>query len=308
MNARQVEIFHAVMRCGTVTDAARQLGISQPAVSKAIRLAETDARIKLFRRIKGRLFPTLEAESLFSDADRIVRDLDALQRFAGDLREGKAGLLRVAASSSLAASVVPVALARFAKDKPGVKTIAHLLPAADVASLVATNQVDIGLTLSPVHAPTAKIRSAAATEMVCALPEDHPLAERAEIHARDLASEPLVSFSARTFFGRLLDEAFEKEGVVRRVSVEVTLALAAAPLVQAGMGVAILDGFLRSAGFSGIAWRPFRPRIVLPVNLLSSELRPLSRFAGEFAPYLQGAIEEADGRLRAPEQRTGAAS
>ncbi len=297
MNARQVEIFHAIMRCGTVTDAARHLGISQPAVSKAIGLAEADLRIKLFRRIKGRLFPTLEAESLFSDADRVVRDLDAFQRFAGDLREGQAGLLRVAASSSLAASVVPVALARFRRDKPGVKTIAHLLPAVEVAALVSTNQVDIGLTLSPVHAPTAKVRSATATEMVCALPEGHPLAALAEIRPADLAGEPLVSFHSRTFFGRLLDEAFEKEKMVRHVSIEVALGIAAAPLVRAGAGIAILDGFLPAVGFSGIAWRPFRPRIVLPVNLLSSELRPLSRFAGEFAPYLQAAIDEADGRL-----------
>lgn len=302
MNARQVEIFHAVMRCGTVTDAARHLGISQPAVSKAIALAEADLRIKLFRRIKGRLLPTLEAESLLSDADHVIRSLDRLQRFAGDLREGKAGLLRVAASSSLAVSVVPAALARFHRDKPGVKTISHLLPAEQVANMVSTNQVDLGVTLSPVHAPATRVRNAAATEMVCALPEGHPLAALDVVGPADLQGEPLVSYNSRTFFGRILDEAFEKEGVVRRVAVEVAMALTAASLVRAGAGVAILDGFLPAAGHSGIAWRPFRPRIVLPVNLLSSESRPLSRFADEFAPYLQAALDGSDGQ--APQRRS----
>ncbi|MCC7274090.1 MAG: hypothetical protein IT561_15585, partial [Alphaproteobacteria bacterium] len=247
------------------------------------------------RRVKGRLFPTLEAESLFPDADRLIRDLGAIQRYAGDLREGKAGLLRVAASSSLAVSVLPVALERFRRDRPGVKIVSHLLPAAEVATLVGTNQADLGLTLSPVHAPGLRVRSAAATEMLCALPDGHALLARELIRPVDLAGVPLVSFSSDTFFGRILDEAFENEGASRRVTLEVALALHAGPLVRAGAGVAILDGFLPMVGIAGIAWRPFRPRVLLPVNLISSETRPPSRFAADFLPYLQTAIEEAEG-------------
>ncbi|MGE0717589.1 MAG: LysR family transcriptional regulator [Alphaproteobacteria bacterium] len=295
MKARHLEIFHAIMRNGTITDAARQLGISQPAVSKAIALAESDLKLKLFRRVRGRLFPTLEAESLFPDADRLMRELGAIQRHATDLRDGKAGLLRMAASSSLAVSIVPAALANFRRDKPGVQIVSHLLPAADVAAMVGSNEVDLGLTLSPVVIPGLRVRSLAATEMACALPESHPLAARDVIHPGDLAGLPLISFSSQTFFGRLLDEAFEQEGATRRVTIELAMALHAGTLVRAGAGVGILDGFLPMVGIAGIVWRPFRPRVLLPVNLVTAETRPASRFAAEFEPYLKAAIEEAEG-------------
>ena len=50
MNFRQIEVFFAVMTCGTVTEAARQLGVSQPSVTSTIQQAESRLGIPLFRR------------------------------------------------------------------------------------------------------------------------------------------------------------------------------------------------------------------------------------------------------------------
>ncbi len=80
MNLRQIEVFRAVMLRRSVTDAARMLGVSQPTLTKVLRHAEDQLGFRLFRREKGRLRPTEEAELLFTDADRIFRELQSLQR------------------------------------------------------------------------------------------------------------------------------------------------------------------------------------------------------------------------------------
>lgn len=291
MNARQLEIFHAVMHCRTITEAARFLKISQPAVSKAIRVAEQQLGFRLLRSVKGRLYPTPEAESLLVDANRIMRDLAGFQRLTAEMRTGRAGLLRFAASSSLGMSMIPAALARFRQQQPGVRISSHLVTAAAAAELVTEGRVDFGVTLSPVHAPATTIRSLAATEMICIMPEGHALQKLPEIHPTDLLSYPLISFGSETHFGRLLDEAFAKEGVSREVTMQVTMSLVAASYVQRGAGVAIVDSLGRNLMLPGIGWRPFRPRVLLPVNLVTSATQPLSRFAGIFIGLLQEALE-----------------
>ena len=65
MNFRHLEVFYAVMINGTVTAAARQLGVSQPSVTTTLKQAEANLGIQLFNRESGRLIPTEEASVLF---------------------------------------------------------------------------------------------------------------------------------------------------------------------------------------------------------------------------------------------------
>ncbi len=289
MNARQLEIFHAVMRCRTITAAADFLGISQPAVSKAIHAAEQRLGFRLLQPLKGRLYPTPEAEILLADADRIMRDLSAFQRLAAEVRSGRAGLVRIAASSSCATALLPRALAKFRETHHGVRVVSHLLPATGVAEMVATRQVDFGLTLSPVQAPGTKLRSLAAIEMVCLLPASHPLLERRFLRIPDLAPWPLISFGSDTHFGRVLDAAFEAAGAKRDIALEVTTSLVASCYVQRGLGLAIVDGLARQIG--ELPWRPLRPAVLLPVSLVTEETQGTSRLAAALIALLQETLD-----------------
>ena len=89
MNARQIEVFRTIMRCGTLTAAAQALNVSQPALSQLLLHAEDQLGFRLFQRLHGRLTPTPEAHQLFPEAERLYRDLEGFRRFAVDLRHGK---------------------------------------------------------------------------------------------------------------------------------------------------------------------------------------------------------------------------
>lgn len=287
LSLRQIEVFRAIMVCGTFTDAARMLNISQPAVSRVVGHAESRLGFKLFRRARGSLSPTLEARALYPDVERIFRELAALQRFAGDLGAGRTGLLRVAASSALGFSVLPNAINAFRADWPGVKVVSHWLPATQMADLVLAHEIDLGLTVAPVQAPTARSEVLAATEMVCVMPEGHALAARDAVEPEDLAPHPLVSYGKGSHYGRLIEEAFASRGLMPRVEVEVAVTLIAMPLVQGGAGVALVDGLIARQFTDGLTWRPFRPAIPLYVHLLTSSASPASSFKEPFLGYVQ---------------------
>jgi DNA-binding transcriptional LysR family regulator len=287
MNARQIEIFHAVMRSGTITGAASFLGISQPAVSKAMREIERRLGFKLLRAVKGRLYPTPEAQRLLPDADRIISELSAFERLTGEVRTGGAGLVRVVASSSSATVLLPAATAAFQKANPAVRISSHLLPARGVAEAVAAGEADFGLTLSPVQLPGLTVRTLGAARMVCIAPLGHPLLDREIVTPLDLAQCPLISFGRETHFGQLLDDAFERASVRRQIDLQVTMSTVAACYVRRGMGVALVDSFTLNAGLAGLGWRPFAPTVVLPVTLMSQGNHLLSRHANRLVSSIE---------------------
>jgi DNA-binding transcriptional LysR family regulator len=287
MKARQLEIFHAVMLSGTITGAASFLGISQPAVSKAMHAIERELGFMLLRPVRGRLYPTPEAQRLLPDAERIMSELSAFERLTGEVKTGGAGLVRVVASSSSATALLPAAAASFRKTNPAVRISSHLLPARGVAESIAAGEADFGLTLSPVQLPGLTVRTLGAARMIGIAPVGHPLLHRETITPLDLAPYPLISFGRETHFGQLLDQAFERAGVRRNIELQVTMSIVAACYVQRGMGVALVDSFTLNAGLAGLAWRPFEPAVLLPVTLMSQGNHPLSRHADR----LVGSIE-----------------
>jgi len=291
MNARQLEIFHAVMRSGTITGAASFLGISQPAVSKAMRAIERDLGFRLLRPIKGRLYPTPEAQRLLPDADRIMSELSAFERLTGEVKTGGAALVRVVASSSSATALLPAAAAPFQKANPAVRISSHLLPAREVAEAVAAGEADFGLTLSPVQLPGLTVRTLGAAEMVFIAPLGHPLLERETITPDDLAPHPLISFGRETHFGQLLDQAFESAGARRQIGLQVTMSLVAACYVQRGLGVALVDSFALNSGLAGLGWRTFTPTVVLPVTLMSQGNHLLSRHANGLVSSIEKVLQ-----------------
>lgn len=292
MNFRQLEVFWAVMRCQGITDAARMLEVSQPAVSKMLRQTETQMGMRLFQRVKGRLVPTREAEELFPEVDRIFQDIGGLRRFVKELRHGHSGILRVAASASLCASVAPRATTLFRNSNPGVKVILSEVEAGSIGEQLGKGQVDLALMFGPFSAASAGVEEMTVTEMVCVMKDGHALAGHEQIEPKDLADVPVIGPGSEAGIGAQLDEMFRKSGRKRRVDIEVGSAGIACALAAQGSGVALVDALAaRSAPNSGsgrLAVRPLRPRVPVQVLVAYPSLRPLSEPARSFIDLLKG--------------------
>ncbi len=289
MNPRQIEVFRAIMVCGSVTDAARMLGASQPTLTKILRHTEDQLGFRLFRREHGRLFPSEEAQLLFVDADRIFRELQSFQRLSIDLKEGIGGVLRIGATASLALSVVAEALDLYRREYPNVHIISHMLAGSEMAEMILAHQLDVGVSVAPIDVPSARTKTIDKVEVICIMPENHPLAALDTVTPHDIGEHTLISYSSATPVGQLLDGAFRQAGRRRRVDIEVSLSPIACSLVQRGIGIALVDGFVSRLATPGIVWRKFRPKTMQDVILITPPTP--SHFAAKFVTQLHRAID-----------------
>ncbi|MBY2915370.1 LysR family transcriptional regulator [Rhizobium leguminosarum] len=292
MNARQLEVFRAIMRDGSLTAAANSLAVSQPAVSKVLHHLEGQLGYKLFERIGGRLTATAEAHLLYSDADRVFREIEVLKDLARTIGERKVGLLRIGASMPVTFSVLPKALAAFQQGHPTVKIQLHALPKREIAEQLLIGDIDLGLTLSTIQAPTVKSEILASVGIVAVMLKSDPLAQKAEITAADVIGRPLISYGSNASdVGVPMDEAFEIAGGARQINVQISSSIAAAPLVQQGLGIALVDGLVEWSQFDGLVAIPFVPALMMNFAISTNSARPISRFYRPFLKNLRDTVK-----------------
>jgi DNA-binding transcriptional LysR family regulator len=132
MNLRHMEVFHAIMRTGSVTGAARSLNVTQPAVSAVLKHCESQLKMKLFTRVSGRLQPTAEARAIFPEIAAIFGRVEAVNSLTQDLVGGRLGTLSIAASFPIANGYLAKAVAvhRRAAQGAGRAAVADLAAGA----------------------------------------------------------------------------------------------------------------------------------------------------------------------------------
>lgn len=288
INLRQIEVFRAIMLTGSISGAAKLLNVSQPAISRLIAYTESRVGLMLFERIKGRLYPTPEARRLFIEVDAVYQGVQRVNEVASDLVEKRSGTLRLAVSPSLGQTLIPMAVAKFRERFPDVKVHLQTLVSPHLAQALLTQQAEVGVaTIFKLEHPNLEVRPIYEDRLVAVLPTTHPLADRKELHVHDLVGLTLIGYGLDTPFGQLIEQMFQGEGTMPRLSIEVRLTHIACAMVQAGAGVAIVD----ELAVIGRIWpdvvvRPILPATVMPVNMLHLRYEPLSRLAQDFIDTL----------------------
>ena len=297
MNARHLEVFRAVMRNRSLTAAAEALHVSQPAVSKLLRHFETQIGYALFERLGGRLVPTAEAQLLYRDADRIFREIEILKGLSDRIRDKQLGLLRVGASAPPTFALLPYATERFRLRNPGLRVALQTLPAEAIDERIVLGDIDLGVSMRWSAEAQVRCESIGKAGIVALMRADSPLAGLQVVKPPDLVGQPLISYDVQTAPGKLLEQAFRDAGVQPQVQIEVTLSIAALPLVQQGLGIALVDGLVPWRNFGDLVVRPFQPAVVMDIVLSRSGLRPQTRYGREYARDLRAAVTALSGRV-----------
>lgn len=290
MNARQLEVFRAVMRNRSLTAAAETLHVSQPAVSKLLRHFETQIGYTLFERLGGRLVPTAEAQLLYRDADRIFREIEVLKGLSDRIRDKQVGLLRVGASAPPTFALLPYATERFRQRNPGLRVVLQTLPAEAIDEQILLGDIDLGVSMRRSDEAQLRCESLGKTAIVALMRPDSGLAQLGVVTPADLVDQPLITYGGQTPMGKLLGQAFHDAGLQLQVQIEVSLSIAALPLVKQGLGIALVDGLVPWRNFGDFVVRPFKPEVVLEIVVARSALRPQTRYGREYARDLRAAV------------------
>jgi DNA-binding transcriptional LysR family regulator len=298
MNLRQLEILRAVMRTRSTVAAAQDLGMSQPAVSNAIKHAETSLGFLLFDRVNKRMVPTQEAQILLAEAEPLFLMQELIGQTAAHLRAGRKGRMRIVATSELSESLLPQVVSRFRRDHDGVEISIETQRLDNLLEYVETGVVDVGFAMEPHPRQTLEYLPLAQLDMVCACPLDSPLAQLSFVSPTDLRGTPLINARTSSRISGLIQDAFRRSAVDYAPAIDVRFMNVAGHFVEEGLGVTIMDELTASSRrYSRLASVPFKPKTQVTVFAIVPAERMQQRLTQSL---IRQAREEIAARFAAP--------
>jgi DNA-binding transcriptional LysR family regulator len=253
---RQIEVFKAVMAAGSLAGAARELRIAQPTVTRMILRMEDQLGAKLFNRVRGRLTPTQEASRFLAEIDRAFEQMRSAVERAAQAALPEHAVFRCGASPSIGRGLVPSALARLVARMPAVSLQLDILTVSQVLPYLLDGSADAAVTLFPVLHHEVVSTPVGSGRPVLLLPTSVE-APAGEPNLASLANQAWIVFQPRSVHGDMAAGILSDHGLRPARTHMVRFAETAVALVEAGIGVCIVDEFsARAADMSRLRCLP----------------------------------------------------
>lgn len=302
LSFKQLQAFREVMRTGSISEAARALNRTQPAVSSLITTLEEELGLSLFERHRGRLIKKPEAQYFLEETEAVLERLAHSTKTMREIADLQRGRLRIACMPASSQFMMPRLLSDFVRDKPQVKVSLMMRASSVIEEWIASQQYDIGLAETP--APNGAI-AAEHHELncVCALRTDDPLTEKSVITPSDLSGLPLATLQEDHPNLLATRKAFASQKAELNARFELRNFQPALKLVEEGLCYCICDPITASSYFEyqqnepALCFRPFTPEISLAVSILQPAHRPPSQLTSAFVEILRQDLAEINQRF-----------
>ena len=240
MEFHQLRYFVAVADRRHFTQAANDLAVAQPSISRQIKKLEAELGAPLFQRVRGRVALTQAGEALLPWAKRVLDDVAGAKSQVRELAGLGRGRLAVGATPSLTTVLLPEVLARFHAEHPGVELVVHEAGSRDLLKQLAQGEVEVALVILPVQEDAFATTPLLTEELVLAVPRGHRFARRRRISMADLRDVPLVMFREGYALRAVTMAACQRAGFEPAFALEGGEMDGVLRMVAAGLGVAVV--------------------------------------------------------------------
>lgn len=238
MHTDELSWFVVLAETEHVTEAATELGISQPTLSRALARLEEQVGVPLFDRVNRRLRLNPYGEILLEHARRSIAEIRSATERIAAMRDPDSGTVRLAFLHSQASSFVPDLLRRFRAEAPRVQFGLVQGAAHEIVERLAGGQADLAIT-SP-RPEGYRWRGLYMERLCLAVPRGHRLASRTRVKLADAGDEPFVALAPGFGLRQLTDELCAEADIDPQVVFEAMEIPTMEGLVAAGFGVAVV--------------------------------------------------------------------
>lgn len=247
MNISQLRTFVTVVDEGSFSAAARQMGISQPAVTMQVQSLEADAGATLLDRRYRRIDLTEAGRVLLPYARKVLAEVECAREQIAALSGAVTGRLVIAASTTPGVYVVPRLLGPFLAENPEVGVTITVHDTAEVIEAVESGHANFGVTGAIVKGAKVSFEPIGTDELVVICAPESPLAKRKAVPLADLTDADWIMRESGSGT-RQVSEAFLAENGLDpaelRIAVELGTGEAIISAVEGGLGVAMLSSLV----------------------------------------------------------------
>lgn len=253
----QVRSFITVASELSFSRAARRLNMTQPPLSRQIKLLEQQLDVVLFERTSRRVILTPAGLAFFAEAQKILEQSEAAITATRRAARGSAGSVKIAFVGAATYSFLPAFIAAARTNAPQIELELIQMETAEQVHALNGGEVDMGLSRPLSGSHYLESQCVDREPMMLAIPRWHPLASVRRPSLTALNGEPFITFAPQA---RYLHDALallmENHLIAPRIVQSMTHSQAILSLVSAGIGLAIVPGGTRNACFDNVVFRP----------------------------------------------------
>lgn len=283
MQIQQLTYFVAVARVRNFTRAADAMGVTQPTLSKQIRVLENALGSALFVRDRGGVALTAAGEALLPHARRIVIDVENAERAVQEVAGMRRGRIRLGATPSLCDGLLADAIRRFCDRYPGIDIAVEEGGSRDLTRSLVGGQLDLGMVIVPLQDDERGLETTPILResLVLASPADAPKGP-SRIPVEALKDRPMVMFRDGYDLRETTMSACHAAGFEPTLAVEGGEMNAVLRFVEAGLGVAVVPSMVLATRPKLRATLLERPRLERTIALAHRRADILPRTAVAF--------------------------
>ena len=237
---RQLKVFVTVARARSFRRAGEIIGLSQSAVSHSVKELEHKTGVRLLDRTTREVVLTEAGQQLAGRLERLLDELNSTLRDAGRVGQQLTGTVRVAASQTISAHLIPQCIAASGRQYPDIDFVLHDRPQQWVLESIRQGEVDFGIVIDPGAVSDLACEAVLSEPFFLLCREDHPFAAMASVPWQALQGSRLVLQDYASGSRPLIDAALEKHRIAASIVQEIGHPATLFPMVEAGIGISIL--------------------------------------------------------------------
>ncbi len=239
LTLRQLKVFEAVARNLSYSRAARELHLTQPAVSMQVRQLEDSIGLPLTEQMGKKVFLTEAGREVFHYSQSVAAQLADLETALSQLKGLDQGQLKIAVAST-ANAVATDLLARFRTEHPNVSIHLDVTNREAVLNQLAANDIDLAIMGQPPEGHDIVATSFMENPLVVIAPPNHLLAKKKKIPIQALDGQPFLVREAGSGTRGAAERFFSAHGITPGTGLTMNTNEAIKQAVQAGMGLAVV--------------------------------------------------------------------
>lgn len=253
------------------------IGLSQSAVSHSVKELETQTGVKLLDRTTREVVLTEAGHQLATRLERLLDELNSTLRDVGRLGQQLSGTVRVAASQTISAHLIPQCIAESNHRYPDIDFVLHDRPQQWVLESIRQGDVDFGIVIDPGAVSDLECEVVLSEPFLLLCRDDDPLASLSQVAWQALQGANLVLQDYASGSRPLIDAALAAQGVKATIVQEIGHPATLFPMVEAGIGISVLPALaLPLPQGSRLTVKRFVPCVERQLMLVRRKNRSLS--------------------------------